>query len=293
MPAIIPSLAALAAGLALTGATGDIFPLPDTLAPDETIAPDTVVTVGPGTVVLRAKLVASRRMTLDAPLKVSIDGVGREFPAGTVLTTMVKAGTPPALNAGDGPYACTDPITRRPNALYIVIGDIGAKLEQWARFCFIDTRGKGAFDAAFLYGTKDPAPQTAQPVAPTAYHEDKFVQINPKDEVRVTYDRYHAGSRRMDLTLRFITNGEEQYPTQIASFIDGKAMAFVTDLRSDPDRHPYPMHWLFLGASLGVEGVDDHGVARFRINRNFARQYVTPVGSFDAPVSAYYLYRGK
>ena len=298
--------AVLAAGLALTGASGeagptravgDMFPLPDTLVPDAAIAPDTVVTAKPGfpgSVVLRGKLVVSRMATLDAPVKVAIGGIGREFPAGTVLTAWVKAGPPPALGAGDGPYFCSDLISRRLNhGLYIVVGDIGAKLYEWARFCFVDAKGTGRMDTAFLYGAKDKAPPVAVAVDPAAYHEDRLVQANPKDEVSVSYDRFRSGSRKMDLKIHYITHGEDQIPLQIATFVDGQAVETVTDLRSDPEHHPYPIHWVFLGASLGVESVDEHGVARFRINRNFAQQYVTPVGIFDEPVSAYYLYRGK
>ena len=297
MPNVLGYLFALAASLMLAGtanAAGDIFPLPDTLLPDPTLVPGTVVTADYGAAVMRGKLVTSRQITLDAPVSVTIDGISRTFAAGTVLAAWVKpeAGELPAVNAGAGPYFCSDRIPHRPNSLYLVIGDIGAKLEPWARFCFIDAQGKGRVDAGFLYGAKANDLQTAKLAAPAPYHEQTLVQANPKDEVRVDYARCSFFSKSMCLWIAFVKNGEDQNPQQIATFTDGRVMEFDTRMVNDPDRHPYPIHWLFLGASLGVESVDAHHTARFRINRNFAQQYVTPVGAFDTPVSAYYLYRG-
>ena len=297
MQGLIRWVFVLVAGMALAGtaeAAGDIFALPDTLLPDPAIAPGTIVTADYGATVMRGKLVTSHQITLEAPVSVTIDGITRAFAAGTVLTAWVKpkTGAQPAVNAGEGPYWCSDRIPHRPNALYLVIGDIGAKLEPWARFCFIDTQATGHVDAAFIYGTKDNDPQTALPIAATVYHEDRLVQANPKDEVRVDYERCSWFSKSMCLWIAFVKNGEDQNPSIIATFTDGKVMEFDTKMVNDPASHPYPIHWLFLGASLGVEAVDDHHIARFRINRNFAQQYVTPVGIFDTPVSAYYLYRG-
>lgn len=242
---------------------------------------------------MRAALAVSRRITIDAPLHVAVRGVARDFPAGTVLTTMVKAGPPPATGAGDGPYFCTPPIRSRPNAVYVVLGSVGTKLEPWARFCLIDPQARGTFEAAFLNGAADRVDEATVPITPVAYHEDRLVQENPVDQILVRYEKYHPGSTVMTLRLAYVKGGEELYPQAIATFTDGKPVVQDTELRSDPVHHPYPTHWLMLGASLGVFGVDAKGEAHFQINRNFARQYVTPVGTFDGVGDeSSYLYQG-
>jgi len=272
---------------------GQIYPLPDTLIPADDIAPPVQIMAKPGAVIMRGTLAISRRITLDAPVHIAVRGIVRDFPQGTVLTTMVKAGSAPATGAGDGPYFCTPPISSRPNAVYVVVGSVGTKLEPWARLCLIDPAAHGKFEAAFLNGATDHAVEATVPITPVAYHEDRLVPEDPADQIQVRYEKYHSGSTVMALRIAYVKGGKEQYPQSIATFTDGKPVVQDTDLRSDPVHHPYPTHWLLLGASLGVFGVDAEGEAHFQINRNFARQYVTPVGTFDGVGDeGSYLYRG-
>ncbi len=289
----------VAIGLSPAGAEpparqGQIYPLPDTLMPADDISPPVQIVAKPGSVILRGTLAISRRITIDAPLHMAVRGIARDFPAGTVLTAMVKAGPPPATGAGDGPYFCTPPIRSRANAFYVVLSSVGTKLEPWARFCLIDPRSHGTFEAAFLNGATDHAEETIVPIAPVAYHEDRYVPEDPADRIEVRYEKFHATSTVMTLRIAYVKGGKEQYPQAIATFTDGKPLVQDTDLHSDPVHHPYPTHWLMLGASLGVFGVDALGEAHFQINRNFARQFVTPIATFDGVGDeGSYLHRGE
>jgi hypothetical protein len=270
---------------AASWARAQILPIPDTVLPDPSVVPGAVIVADSGATVLRAKLVTTHQITLDSPVTVAIGAIEATFPAGSVFKAWGKnPGSPqPAPGAGDGPYFCSEALSRHPRGVEIVMKDRAAKLKPWTRFCLIDKQGAGRMDAAFLYGPPDNTPPLLQTLTLAPYHEQKLIQAHPKDELRIiaSRSRHFAPVKCLsgDISQNFVPFYDNHAPF-VVTYADGKILQFSTkeDCTSG--------HLDMLGASLDLQGNDSTGKAIIRINSNFSQHYVTQVWA-DEPVPIY------
>ncbi|MCW3848158.1 hypothetical protein OF829_12995 [Sphingomonas sp. LB-2] len=258
-----------------------IYPMPETLVPNQDVKLREAFTARPGDILMRARITATERAFLDDPAEVKADRFTDSIPVGGELTPVIAPESTDAVMGGNGKYYCGENQRGRSALRSLLLGGIGAKFEAIVRFCFIDADGDRKFERYFLAGAKDKAMQApiAIPV-PIRYHSTWLDQLHPGDLVQIRYRKFNPKNRKVELELEVMRDGRKAPFDYILWSKPGtESLAReVPRLTTNPAKLPYPVVFSdVLGAAIAVKDVTPDGTATFAINRNFRRTLFRPI----------------
>ena len=274
----------LAAAPVLGGATttGDnlaVYPLPDTLWPDFSVALNQPLTLRPGDELMRASVKRTQTLTLEAPVKVSIDKFTDEIAAGEELTPVVAPPGTQQRVGGKGLYYCGRDQRGRSGLGAALLGGIGSKFMPIVRFCFIDSDNDHKLDQVFLAGAKDTALQKATPIEPVPYQLKFLVPRDAGQYFRLRYRKFTPKSDKVQLELEIYEDGKKRtYDYALYNSPKGPLDRIYPYLETNPKKVAYPVHFNnVMGAVIEVTNVYETGSATFVIRRNFRPAMFRPI----------------
>ncbi|MCH7862564.1 hypothetical protein ACQKOH_03835 [Sphingomonas sp. NPDC092331] len=277
--AMLASVPMLVAAAPADGGNMAVFPLPDTMWPDPAVQIGKTLTLKPGEELMRATVKQSQKLTLLAPVKVSIDKFTDEIAAGEELTAVVAPEATQARVGGKGLYFCGRDQRGRSGLGAALLGGLGSKFMPIVRFCFIDGDQDGKLDQVFLAGAKDQTLQKAIPIDAVAYKTEYLVPRDAGQYLRLRYRKYTPESSKVQLELEVYDDGKKRsFDYVLYSGPGGPLQRQMPYLQTNPKRVPYPASFYnVMGAIVRVDGVDAEGNARFTIERNFRPTLFRPI----------------
>jgi hypothetical protein len=274
------ALAALPLLILLTAARTVVEPIPETMqgiATDHPIGETFIA--HRGDVILRAKVMDTEVVTLDAPVSVTIAKFSQELAAGTRLQPVLAIGKTEQLTGASGRYYCSEDLRTRSKFAESMIGDMFSKYGTTVSFCFVDSGRDGTLDQVFLSGAKKAEEQGARPIQPTPYTTRMLQPDDEAGEIELQVAGFNPRTNKVEFQLRIQKNGERHPFSYIVTVEDGKPRQTYPDFKTNPRKVPYPAYFNdILGAGIGVIRVDaEKGEAAVQVNRNFPIQLFKPV----------------
>lgn len=285
------ALAALPLLLLLTAARTTVSPLPETMIgikPDHPLGESFIA--HKGDVILRARILDTEVVTLDAPVSVGIAKFTQEIDAGTRLQPVLAMGQTEQLTGASGRYYCGEDLRTRSKFGEAMIGDWFSKYESTVRFCFVDTDRDQKLDHVFLAGAKDKTEQGARPVEPTPYTTHMLQPDDEAGEIELSVAKFHPKSNKVEFALRMIKGGETRSFSYLVTVNNGKPQQTYPQFKTNPRKVPYPAYFNdILGAGIGVMRVDAaKEEVEVKINRAFPLQLFRPVSIQVQYIYIYY-----
>ncbi|MDQ0249460.1 hypothetical protein J2W22_001507 [Sphingomonas kyeonggiensis] len=277
--AMLAGVPMLAAAAPAGGGTMPVYPLPDTMWPDPAAPIGKVLTLKPGEELMRASVKQTQKLTLLAPVKVSIDKFTDEIATGEELTAVIAPPETQERVGGKGLYFCGRDQRGRSGLGAALLGGIGARFMPIVRFCFIDGDKDGKLDQVFLAGAKDKALQKAISIEPVAYKIEYLVPRDAGQYLRLRYRKHIPESNKVQLELEVYDGGKKQsFDYVLYDGFGGPLQREYAYLLTNPKKVPYPAFFNnVMGAIVRVDGVDADGNARFVVERNFRPTLFRPV----------------
>jgi len=257
-----------------------IYPMPETLLPDNGVRMRTPFVARPGDILMTGRITQTEIAIAEEAIEVKVDKFTDTIAVGDELTPVIAPDSTTAVLGGNGKYYCGRDQRGRSVLRSALLGGIGAKFEAIVRFCFIDADNDHKFEQFFLAGAKDPAMQKPIDITPVAYHSLYNQQRNPGDVIRIKYRKFDARNMRVALDVEIMRNGVKQaFDYILWSKPTGTRLeTLYPRMLTDPKRLPYPVVFSdLMGAAVSVDGVSPLGDATFTIKRNFQRTLFRPV----------------
>ncbi len=285
------ALAVLPLLVVLTAARTSVGPLPETMAPIEGEQEiGKTFTAKKGDIILRAKVLDTEVVTIDAPVSVGIAKFTHDIEPGTKLDPVLAPAKTSNLTGADGRIYCGENQRTRSKFAEAMIGDLFSKFEAVVRFCFIDTDNDKKLDKVFLAGAKDKEHQSAVDIEPTPYSTLMFQDDDEEKELQLSVHKFKKRSNKVQLMLTMTKGGEPFYFDYIMTIDGGEVDKQYPRLESNPKKVPYPAYFNdILGAAVGIMRVDaEKEEVDLQINRPFEMQLFKPVSIQVNYVYIYY-----
>ncbi|MBD3729189.1 MAG: hypothetical protein IE933_05735 [Sphingomonadales bacterium] len=264
----------------LVAARTTVTPLPETMVGVKTDHPiGETFTAKKGDIVLRAKVLDTEVVTIDAPVSVSISKFAQEVEPGTKLEPVLAPQKTESLTGASGRYYCGENLRSRSKFAEAMIGDWFSKFAAEVRFCFVDTDDDRKLDHVFLAGAKDKEFQGAWEIAPTPYTVRMMQPDDEGGELVLRVHKFKPESNKVQFMLELSKNGEPRYFDYILTVKGNQAKQTWPRIETNPKKVPYPSTFPdLLGASIAIDSVDsEKEQVTMSIRRNFPMQLFKPV----------------